>query len=273
MTVARPRPVVPLTALWAAFALFMAGCRITAASPHVPGQQFTLPAVSTSVLIVVTDRDSPSAIAGMGRLIPATARPGERIFIMDDRGGAVLASAVAPPPPATPILAPPRPLPPGATEFQQSLHDRALRTYRDRVTRALARLQTLEAKRLQVWAEGLTARADADLKRADDSDGGIRPALVAALADITSLRQAGANVGTRIAIALLGIDGVAARSAPAPPAGLHGATVIVDDFPGTSQDEAVWRDSFLRTGASRAVLLAAATDDELPVLVSRALAS
>ena len=272
MTAASTGVAIRLAVVWVTLVLSATGCQLVTVSPRGPGQRITLPAAAPSVLIAVTDRDSPSAVAGMARLILAAVRPGERIFIMDDRGGAVLASAAAPPPPAITIQGPPSPLAEGATDFQKSLHSRALRAYRSRIARAVVQLRALEELRLAAWARGLITQADANLKRAEVIDGGIKPALVAALAEISSLRQAGVNLGTRIAIALLGIDSVTARSAVRPPAGLRGATVLVDDFPGTAQEEAEWRASFLRSGAAQAVMLTAATDDELPMLVTRALA-
>lgn len=272
MTAASSKVGSRMTALWAALVLAAAGCQVAAAGPRDSGKRITLPKAAASVLVMVTDRDSPPAIAAMGRLILATLHQGERIFLMDDRGGPVLASAVAPSPPSVTIPRPPAPLPGGATEYQTSLHERAVRQYRNRLTQARTHLRALEQHRLKAWAAGLLARADTNLQRADVTDGGIRPALVAALADTSSLRQAGVRIGTRVAIALLGIDGVTAHYPPQPPAGLQGATVIVDNFPGTSQEEETWRASFLRSGAARAVMLTAATDGELSLLVRHALA-
>jgi outer membrane protein OmpA-like peptidoglycan-associated protein len=62
-----------------------------------------------------------------------------------------------------------------------------------------------------------------------------------------------------------------ATGAPGPLAGLQGSTVVVDNFPGTSDEEAAWQSSLAQGGAARAVVLTPATGDQLAPVVQQGL--
>jgi outer membrane protein OmpA-like peptidoglycan-associated protein len=62
-----------------------------------------------------------------------------------------------------------------------------------------------------------------------------------------------------------------ARSAPEPLTGLQASTVVVDDFPGNTNEEAAWQASLVQSGAARAVVLTPATDDQLIPVVREGL--
>jgi outer membrane protein OmpA-like peptidoglycan-associated protein len=53
--------------------------------------------------------------------------------------------------------------------------------------------------------------------------------------------------------------------------GLQGSTVVVDDFPGTTDEEFAWQSSLVQGGAARAVMLTPATDDQLIPVVQQGL--
>src|ERR1039457_1394668 len=91
-----------LVALVVALVLGISGCRLMALSTQPATQQVSLPRAKPSLLEVLTDGGSPSVLAVMRALITATIRGGERILILDDRSGAVLASSTAPAPPSPP---------------------------------------------------------------------------------------------------------------------------------------------------------------------------
>jgi outer membrane protein OmpA-like peptidoglycan-associated protein len=70
---------------------------------------------------------------------------------------------------------------------------------------------------------------------------------------------------------ILGMDDAAADSTPGISTGLQDTTVVIDGFPGSSDDEAAWQAGLLQAGASRAVLLTPATGDQLPAVVREGL--
>jgi outer membrane protein OmpA-like peptidoglycan-associated protein len=72
-------------------------------------------------------------------------------------------------------------------------------------------------------------------------------------------------------IVIVGITGAIARSTPAPLTGLQGSTVVVDDFPGTTDEEFAWQASLVQGGAARAVVLTLGTDDQLISVVRQGL--
>ncbi len=69
----------------------------------------------------------------------------------------------------------------------------------------------------------------------------------------------------------MGVSETVAQSAPVPPAGLLGSTVVVADFPPSDSEEAAWRASLMQAGAAGVTLLTTATDDQLTRLVREAL--
>jgi outer membrane protein OmpA-like peptidoglycan-associated protein len=60
-------------------------------------------------------------------------------------------------------------------------------------------------------------------------------------------------------------------AAPMPAAGLQASTVVVNDFPGNTAEQAAWQSSLVQDGAARAVVLTPATDDQLVSVVKQGL--
>ena len=85
------------------------------------------------------------------------------------------------------------------------------------------------------------------------------------------MRQAGASSATGKVIAITGADQYTAQSAPMPPAGLQGSTVVLDNFPGDSDEESAWQADLLQGGAARAILLTPAIDDQFTTVVRQGL--
>ena len=261
---------VRFVAVAAALILTISGCKLMTLTAQPTTQQVSLPRARPSLLVVLTDGGSPSVLAALRALIKATVRAGERILILDERSGAVLASSTAPASPSISVAGRPAPLPADATGFQKSRFQRAVREYRARLRNAHATLQRRQNDQLTAWAGALVARTDAQLLR-QNAGGGIRAALGAAAADMSSLSQAGVAYGAHKVVVILGMDDAAADSTPGISTGLQDTTVVIDGFPGSSDDEAAWQAGLLQAGASRAVLLTPATGDQLPAVVREGL--
>jgi outer membrane protein OmpA-like peptidoglycan-associated protein len=262
---------VRLVAVAAALVLAVSGCKVMALGAQPVTQQVSLPRARPSLLEVLTGNDSPSALAALRALMRATVRAGERILILDDHSGAVLASSSAPASPSISVAGRPAPLPAGATSFQKSRFQRAVRQYRAGLRSARATLQRRQQEKLTAWADALIDRTDAQLLRQATGNGGTGAALGSAAADMSSLSQAGVTYGAHKVVAILGMDDATAGSGPDTSTGLQDATVVIADFPGSSDDEAAWQAALLQTGASRAVLLTPATDDQLATVVRQGL--
>jgi outer membrane protein OmpA-like peptidoglycan-associated protein len=260
-----------LVALVAALVLGISGCKLMALSTPPATQRVSVPRAKPSLLEVLTDGGSPSVLAVMRALITATIRGGERILILDDRSGAVLASSTAPAPPSLSVSGRPAPLPAAATSFQKSRYLRAIHQYRARLRNARAAIQLRQKEELMAWARTLVARTDAQLLRHVTGDRGIRAALGAAATDMSSLSQAGVAYGARKVVVILGMDDATASSVPGLSMGLQHSTVVIDDFPGSSDNEAAWQAGLLQAGASRAVLLTPATGDQLAIATRQGL--
>jgi hypothetical protein len=54
-----------------------------------------------------------------------------------------------------------------------------------------------------------------------------------------------------------------------PLTGLQASAVVVDDFPGTADEDAAWQASLVQDGAAGAVILTPATDSQLVPVVDR----
>ena len=78
-----------------------------------------------------------------------------------------------------------------------------------------------------------------------------------------------ARVGEHVVIT--GISAATALSAPSVPATLQGSTVVVDDFPGTDDEEAAWQAALDQSGARRTVVLTPATSSQLAATVQQGL--
>ena len=95
-----------------ALAASLASCGLVPASRAGPAETMTLPSAGSSVLVVITDQGSSTAMKITSTLLGETARTGERIIILGERGRAVLASSTAPAPPSLRAPESPTPLPP-----------------------------------------------------------------------------------------------------------------------------------------------------------------
>ena len=137
--------------------------------------------------------------------------------------------------------------------------------------RTWAALRRQQQRELATWGKSTVAKAEASpvLHSAQTASIGID--LGVAVSDLSSLRQAGVGYSTPAVIAIIGVDTTTALSAPASPASLESSTVVMDDFPGTTDEEAAWQASLVQGGAARAVILTPATDDQLAPVVEEGL--
>jgi outer membrane protein OmpA-like peptidoglycan-associated protein len=249
----------------------LSGCGYLTATRPSAARTLTLPAAAPSVLIVITDPDSPTAMRETSSLVAATARTREKFVILDDHTGAVLATSTAPAPLAAQVPAPPASLPDHATSFQKARHDAAVRQYDTAVQDAEATAKARQQDELVAWARQTVASAQAGRIGQDGHDADINASLGAAAADLASLHQIGVPSGTSAVIAIVGIGQAITPSVPEPPGSLQASTVVVDGFPDSSTEEAAWQSSLLQAGATRVMLLTGATDDQLPFVVGQAL--
>src|SRR5437763_284721 len=149
---------VRLMIVLGALLMRVSSCRFLPASQAQDMRKLFLPATRASVLVIVVNQRSPSAIRATGALVVASARPRERIVILSFQDGAVLASSQAPASPAAQVPAPPVPLRPHSTSFQQARYHRAVRGYQTLVRSAWRTLRHKQRQELQTWARSLTAK-------------------------------------------------------------------------------------------------------------------
>lgn len=249
----------------------LSGCGYLAAAHQVRGGTVTLPTVRPSVLIVITDPDSPTAMRETESLIVATARSGERLVILDDHSGAILVTSTAPSPPSVEVPAPLAPLASHPTSFEKARYDEATRQYMATVEQAEVRVRTLQRNELAAWGARTVASAQTRLTAQRDGTANIAVSLSAAAADLSSMHQVAVTTGTSTVIALVDLSGVIAPSAPVLPASLQASTIVMNDFPDSSTAEAAWQASLLQAGAGRVMLLTGAIDDQLAFVVREAL--
>jgi outer membrane protein OmpA-like peptidoglycan-associated protein len=256
-------------ALLSGLLLGIAGCTFHAG--QTSGTRALVLSVSReSVLFIVVSQYSLAAMHATDAFVTASVRPGERLVILSAHGGAVLASSVAPPSPSVRVPAPPAELGSRPTAFQKARHMQAVQQYQNTVRRAWANLWTQEQDALSAWAESTVGQAFSRPILQSARRVSIEADLGAIAADLSSLRQAGAGDVSTV-IAITGIMGATVLSAPTLPIALRGSTVLVDDFPGSIDDEAAWQASLLQTGAARVVLLTTATDDQMPTVLDEGL--
>ena len=146
-----------LAAVAAALTLSVAGCGLVPASPSAAMLTLTLPATRPAVLVIITNQESPQAQRATRSLITALPQDGERIVVLSDRDGAVLASSVAPPAPTTRVSGPPASLPADPTSFQKARYARAMQMYQKRVRQAKQALRERQQQRLASWALSVAA--------------------------------------------------------------------------------------------------------------------
>jgi outer membrane protein OmpA-like peptidoglycan-associated protein len=258
-------------AVAAALTLGVAGCGLVSGSRSAAPLMLTLPAARPAVLVIITNQESSQAQRATRSLIIASPQDGERIVVLSDRDGAVLASSVAPPTLTTQVSGPPASLPADPTSFQEARYVQAMQKYQKTVRQAKQALRERQQQRLTSWALSV---ADAASVQVDPRTGGnedLGASLGVAAAEFSSLRQAGASSATGKVIAITGTDQSTAQSAPMPPADLQGSTVVVDNFPGDSDEEDAWQAALLQGGAARAVLLTPAIDDQFTTVVRQGL--
>jgi len=273
----RVRLVAPtrLAAGAMASVLVISGCRLVTAAAGTAIREIALAGAPHTVLVVVADQDSALSLATAKRLILASARDSERVLVLGDQGGVLLAASTAPGPPDIQVPGPPPPLSADPTSFQKSSYARSVRQYHGVVRRAWAALRRRQREQLTLWARSVIAQLDAHLRASHRTgtssagDDGLSAALGAAAADISSLREAGLSETASTVVAFVGVGPSWAR--PVLPAALRGSSVVVSDFPGSSDDEAEWQAGLMQDGAGRAVLLAPAAGDQLVTAVRQGL--
>jgi outer membrane protein OmpA-like peptidoglycan-associated protein len=245
----------------------ISGCKVLPQSHQQGTRTLRLAPASPSVLVVITDPESVPVMRATGALVEGTVRAGERVIILSVKGGAPLASGKAPGSPTTWV-----PDPPVAhqhpTTFQRARYEQAIKKYRTRVSRDRTALVSRQRGRLRAWAASLVAQAASrpTLQSTQATDVGVD--VSAASAVIASMRQAGLSYGTPAVITVMAVNQAAA---PMPAAGLQASTVVVDDFPGNTAEQAAWQSSLVQDGAARAVMLTRATDDQLVSVVRQGL--
>lgn len=271
----RPAASVRLAAGAMAAVLVISGCRLIAAGGGTAVRVIALAVAPHRLLVIVADQDSALSLATTRRLILASARDSEHVVILGDQGGVLLAASTAPSPPDGHVPGPPPPLPTDPTSFQRSRYLRSIRHYQTVIRSAWAALRRRQRDQLAAWARSVIEQLDAHL-RANRGAGtgsaggdGMSAALEAAAADISSLREAGLSDTAIKAIAIVGVG--RGWSRPDLPPALRGSTVVVSDFPGSSDDEAEWQAGLMQDGAARAVLLAPAASDQLVMVVRQGL--
>ena len=247
------------------------GCGLVPMTRAGTARPLTLPAARSSVLIIVTDQGSSTAMQITGTLVSESARAGERVIILGDRGGVVLASSAAPRQLTQQAAEPPAPLPAHPTSFQEARYRKAADSYQEELRRARQSLLDRQHAALVSWARALAAQAAAGASQQHAGAPDVSAALGEAAADLSSLRQSGDGSATAETVAVIGIGSAIARYAPRVPAGLQGSTVVVDDFPGTSDEEAAWQAALDQGGASRTVILTPATGSQLDLTVQQGL--
>ena len=245
----------------------VSGCKVLPQS-HPQGTQSLKPATAgPSVLVVIVDPESVSAMRATGALVESTVRAGERIIILSAKGGRLLASSKAPGSPATSVPDPPV-APQHPTSFQRARYNQALQHYRNTVSRDRAALLKRQQGRLRAWSASLVTQAASRPVLQSAQDTGVGADLGAASSVITSMRQAGLPYGTPAVIAVMAVNQAVA---PMPTADLQASTVVVDDFPGNTAEQAAWQSSLAQNGAARAVMLTRATDNQLVSVVRQGL--
>ena len=262
--------VVRLVAALSVLLVSVSGCRITSSHPSGMRKLF-LPAAGTSVLVIITNPDSALMSQATGALTIGSARPGERLLIINAQDGVVLASSQAPLSPSMQVAGPPASLPAHPTSFQKARHAEAVQQYQKTVLRDMATLRSQQKEELAEWARSVLTTADTRAIPQSAQNASIGADLGCAAANLFSLRQAGLGYGTGTVIVIMGIDDTAAYLAPTLPSGLRSSSVVVDNFPGSNDQQAAWQSSLEQSGAARVVLLTSGSDDQLMPVVRQGL--
>ena len=246
-------------------------CGLVLVSKAGATRMLTLPAARSSVLVIITDQGSSKAMKITGALLTDSARAGERAIIIGDRGDAVLGSSMAPAPPRMRAPEPPIPLPAHPTSFQKARYSQAAQRYQKELQQVRQLLQNRQHAELASWSQSVATQADSRARQLHAGPPNIAASLGEAAADLSSLRQSGGGSTVDETIAVIGVDTATTLSAPRVPANLQGSTVVVDDFPGTSNQEAAWQAALDQAGAIRTVVLTPATGNQLSATVQQGL--
>ena len=272
MKAARARPRCRRAAGAVIIAASLTSCGLVPASKAGAAAHMLMPPPArSSELIVITDQETPAAMKTTGALLAGSARAGERVIIIGDRGGAPLASAVAPAPPSIQAPQPPAPLPADPTSFQKARHSQAAQQYHAELQQARQSLRNRQHAQLAAWIRDVATQAESRARHLHTGPPDIAAALGEAAADLSSLRQSGSGSAAGETIVIIGADAATALSAPSAPASLQGSTVIVDNFPGTADQEAAWQAALDQSGARRTVVLTPATESQLTTTVQQGL--
>jgi len=259
--------LIRLVAVLGVLSAGVSGCRLT--SGHTPAmRRLSLPASPASVLVIITNPDSSLA---MGALAIGSARPGERLLILSEQDGAVLASSQAPASPNMQVNGPPTALPAHPTSFQKARYAQAAGQYQKTVLDDMASLRIQQHEELATWAKSVVASADTKAILQSAQSASIGADLGSAASDLFSLRQTGLGYETGTVIAIMGVDDATAGFAPTLPSGLRSSSVVVDNFPGNTDEQAAWQSSLEQGGAARVVLLTSVTEDQLVPVVQQGL--
>ncbi len=269
-------PVTGATISAVTVALMVAGCSLIPAR-HYPTIRVDGPAAEASVLVLILDPALPGVQVAAKNLLAATTRPGERLVLLDERSGALIESSTVPQAGAVTIPAPPTAPQQPSTRFQQAHYQRAMTQYRATLSgiQAADRRQQqrlVAASAAAAFTAVFTAKGRSNGARPAVGEAGLRASVSAAVGDVSSLQQAGVELGSRDVIAILGLGETAGSRAPRLRAGsLHGGTVIVSAFPSGSTTESAWQADLIQAGAARAVLLTPAAGSQLADVVRQGL--
>jgi hypothetical protein len=242
------------------------GLAVLSLGPRNPTPCPVALAALPSVLGVIADRDSAFARAQLKTML-VTARPNEQVMLWDADTGRRIGSFTTPPGVTMPGPTPPAGLPSDPTLIQTATFNRELARYDAALRADVFKLHRRWLSRLLTWASHILAKSKAAESPGQQvsETGGLNRALRNASADFASLqRLPGIRLGPRMVLVLLRLDGVPMKAPPHLPTGVRGATVVVTGFPGTSQQETIWRTGWIQAGARAAVLLTPLTSQELP---------
>lgn len=224
-----------------------------------------------SAVAILIHRDSAASRAEL-KAILLIAQPNEHLFLFKAATGKLVGSFTTPPGPALPGPTPPPPLPSDPTLVQVDTYGQAAGPYDRALVRARARLHLRWLARLAIWASHVMTEATAHRgsgRSLESEVPGLVRGLTAAGASITSLNNVpGMQLGSRIAVAVLGLDKVPASTPPPLPSGLEGATIVVAGFRGNSSQEATWQADWAHRGARQVILLTPSTDSALPAVAA-----
>jgi outer membrane protein OmpA-like peptidoglycan-associated protein len=252
--------------------LTLSACGLTVSGqPSAASVRLSEPATAQSVLVVLVDPASPSALSAADELIGETARPRERLVLLDPRGGTLLAATTAPASPSVSVPGPPRRLSAGSTSFQQAQYRRAARQYNSTLRRARVVLRQRQRSLLASWVRSATGHLPTGIVRGGHTRLNVRTALATAATDFSSLHEAGVNANSRSVLAIMTPPGATTGAVPTLSPQLRGITIVVNNFAGASADQASWQDGLVQAGARRVVLLTPATHNQLLPIVREGL--